>query len=516
MRVQKIIPILLILTLLGCEEDYYPYNPTPASYVVSIAAAPPGAKDAECYDYSDETSFYTIHAAAVDDNGLLVADYEKPARITITEGELTVAGGDQDDILQFEAGEALAVVGIRRAFGANVRIWVEDALKQWHCTLDCGEPDYWGEKPYLVEGDEFCCGEAAPEGGSLFENVTVRSPTHVAGCSERICFKTPTFRNIQETDHEYFSPLDGNSLSVSRGTLLVTAVEGDGFYVTDICPDTIGSPAGFNHLYAYNYSHPQGVAVGDVIREISGIVQEWRGFTELGFPLWQKEIRSSGDVEDITAGCGDEHFQEAGVQCAGTDLVAERGSNVVTSNNLDFLACGAQAGDRLVITISSYENDIDVIDIVDVDAHSLTLALPMSITRSAMAFYINRTADPTLFPPAPLHYLDFNDPLNIERFESGLVEVEGARIGFVDTGDYARFGQWPIEIGPENSGVELVIVSQSTIPRLNPRQNTDVEIDRLAGVLRQHRAAGWIMHPRGEEDICCPACTPALTEGCHK
>jgi len=132
--------------------------------------------------------------------------------------------------------------------------------------------------------------------------------TNVFGSSAPLVFENPTLAQLQATTNAWNSPLECNGaegepchyITIDRGTLIVTNIAGDGFNVTDIDDDCrSGEPddACFNHLYVFSYSFPEGVERGQCICRVSGIVQEYIGFTELSQPEWD----STGDCDACRA-----------------------------------------------------------------------------------------------------------------------------------------------------------------------------------------------------------------------
>ncbi len=109
--------------------------------------------------------------------------------------------------------------------------------------------------------------------------------SYATGLSETIHVAHPTLHEISQTTSIEASALDGDFVQVNtRGRRLVaTGLAVDGFYVTDLDDND----RGFNAIFAHTHSRPRGVEVGDLITEIIGTVEEFYGFTELGFPTYK-------------------------------------------------------------------------------------------------------------------------------------------------------------------------------------------------------------------------------------
>ena len=501
-----------------------------------------------CDNYLDFSTtdpvVFTVTVTALDADGAVCTDFNRPVRLQVVPGEIEInsLGIPQKEpwykgaVLHLRNGRARTSMALRKSYGDNVRIWVEDSLKRWKCNLFCGEV-YWGEEPRTLGPDtdiQECCG--MPPGIDLFEEAPDREPTFVGAVSDQICFLTPSIRDVQEpvlgasspvvdssaykrekdaakqsgiekpsgdgdrlfsTEETYPSPLDGESIIIKRGRLVVSSTVGDGFYFTDVDPLTAGDPPAFNHGFAYNYSYPEGLLPGDIISEVSGILTEFFGFTEMSFPAWEKKVRAGGPGG-------------SGPKCVGADLITSRGSTTVESPSVDFGVCGTRLGDRLNVTISSYEDIGGVYDIETVRGHQLVLAKPFEITRNAIPFSVSEVYEQSL-PARKLVASETGDDLLMEQYECGLVEVTDAVIKSVSLGDYYEYGQWPVDIGG-GSGADLNIVTRNILPDFDPQKNVGKTIEVLRGMLRQHQYAEpqWIVYPRSHTDITCTECDPPL------
>ena len=499
--------ILALPFAFGCEEHRSVEVEDPVGFQLAVEANRSCARAANYYDFSpDAPVLFNIEVTAIKSDGEVCTEFNRPVRLRVVPGEIENLGpgGTQEEpwhkgaIVHVRNGRVRTQVAIRKAYGDNVRIWAEDTLKRWKCNLLCGEV-YWGEEPRTLASNssiQQCCGLS---GIDLFFEEPDDEPTHVGCVSDQICFLTPSIRDTQETDDPLTSPLDGSSVVIDRGELVVTSTVGDGFYFSDLDPMTAGSPPAFNHNFAYNYSFPEGLREGDILSQVTGILGEFFGFTEMSFPTWQKKIRTGGPMG-------------TGEPCRGFDLVTSRGSITVESPSTDFWARGARRGDRLNITLSSYEDEdfAGVYDIDRVQGNKLTLTKPVEITRSNLAFSVTEVYKDTV-PARAITASEASDVLLMEQFECGLVEVVDGEIKNVDDGDYSQYGQWPMDIGG-GSGADVNVVTQNILPDFDPRENVGKRVQVLRGMLRHHQYADpqWIIYPRDYTDISCPDCDPPL------
>ena len=123
-------------------------------------------------------------------------------------------------------------------------------------------------------------------------------------------------------------------------------------------------------------------------------------------------------------------------------------------------------------------------------------------------------------PPTPVTIdcsrISNTDQLQMEQLESGLVQVVNASVqvcpGYPTCPDYTQYRQWTVNANP----CSLNVVSNYSLIGFDPTQNVGKVFTKMVGTLRQVEFATpqWILEPRGQTDVCCPSCTPALTQGC--
>ncbi|WP_344973002.1 endonuclease/exonuclease/phosphatase family protein [Salinactinospora qingdaonensis] len=99
-------------------------------------------------------------------------------------------------------------------------------------------------------------------------SVTLALASPAPATADTCGYPSPRIRDIQGSHH--LSPLDGSDVSDVRG--VVTAVDSNGFWFQDPCPDS--APATSEGLFVYTSSTPN-VAVGDEI-SVEGTVSEYR------------------------------------------------------------------------------------------------------------------------------------------------------------------------------------------------------------------------------------------------
>jgi hypothetical protein len=139
------------------------------------------------------------------------------------------------------------------------------------------------------------------------ENVAGATPTFATGTSDTLWYRDPYIAEVSRPVDESRldalsrSPLEtkqviiGNSRYGARGRLLVTGSYAQGYTISDVeCQDEAGTPpctTGDNdHVFVYTFSRPEAevgggtVQAGHLVDAFSGVVSEYLGLTEIGFP----------------------------------------------------------------------------------------------------------------------------------------------------------------------------------------------------------------------------------------
>ncbi len=111
--------------------------------------------------------------------------------------------------------------------------------------------------------------------------------TYAAAVSGSVNYDLPTIAEIEGNGLQQKTPFEFDSVQAKTsggGThLVVTRVSQSGFYVTDLDPM---SP-GWNSLYAFNFSPPDGMQVCDTVTYLAGTMSDFFGYTEMNFPSYQ-------------------------------------------------------------------------------------------------------------------------------------------------------------------------------------------------------------------------------------
>jgi hypothetical protein len=257
------------LFMLGCTETVEPPDRNDLTGLrveitddTSLGEAP--------YEFPGVYTPVTIAVDALRADGSLKSDYSGTVQVRIVPGQVQ----ESTRFLHLSDGTNEGhVIQLRYAFGP-VRIWVEevgiDQIDECHDGFD-------NDGNGLVDfpGDPGCFAPDDPsEGGA----------TYVTGLSDEIPFNSLDIRNVQfnPEDPTSESPIRGEEVVVERGSLLVTNVAATGFYVTDL-----DESSGYDSIFLYSFSFPEGVQLGDRLLWFSGGVDEFQGGTQLTFPIWE-------------------------------------------------------------------------------------------------------------------------------------------------------------------------------------------------------------------------------------
>ncbi len=289
------------------------------------------------YAYPQGAVSFSISAQAIDRRGAPLA-WEGEATVSVQPGEVVSIDPPSPSgfVARFSQGTWSGTVTARKTYG-RVAVWLEDA--RWMDT-----------DPALnfCREDRDCdprgTSGAVCEEGVCSPSVAVPQKTiagsQATGVSRHIYFRNPALQHIQIDGPTYGNGAATNDLSAmtqsfveidtradatgplppGHGQLIVTGIFNEGFFVTDLAPETLSFlPAelqrGFNHLYAYSFSYPDELLVGDRLDVLAGTTQDFSGATQISFPFWrhaQEKYQPEQPCirhQDCTAGpawfCGD-------------------------------------------------------------------------------------------------------------------------------------------------------------------------------------------------------------------
>jgi hypothetical protein len=299
---------LLAVSAMSCSGDKIGHTPNPPRLVVVLDPMDKvGSIDAPLdLKVNIPISFHaTVHAVAA--NGAIDTTFNRYVRISTKPGAidpLTGADTDGRNVL-LKAGESVAVeVKISNAYGPTYVVADDlgyvpkDPLSDPPPKCSNGIDDD-GDGTVDFPADPGCAfaNDDSEEGG-----------TYAEGVSTPIYFKLPRIADIRGLRCDPTLGCSGNGLTpyprealqVDTGLradgsfafdTVVTRISASGFYVSDL-GDTRGDPpgtAGFNSVFAFNFSAPPQMRTCDRIKTYGGTASEFFGFTQMNYPTWTLE-----------------------------------------------------------------------------------------------------------------------------------------------------------------------------------------------------------------------------------
>jgi hypothetical protein len=304
-------PVLLTLALgLACTEHQGLLTNDIVSYRISLTSPTAlGTADQPLDEPNPHVVSFDITALGAD--GQVRTDYITTLKLWVfyLGGLSPVLDENGDANITLEGGEARNLTRtLPLAYGPTT-IWLEDVRRNADGGIEC-----WGPYPPTGGGPEHC--------------------SFATGASAVIHYRNPYLDEVQlppdplATDATSRSQLEGKAVYVDRprdldSVLVVTAAYAQAFTVTDTSPSAMA--IGYNHLYVYSYSRAKrndGTAImaGDLVVScpdglcsgyLAGGVQEFVGFTELSFPVYNV----SPPVDAAECRCG-LSFRHDGSRCA--------------------------------------------------------------------------------------------------------------------------------------------------------------------------------------------------------
>lgn len=290
----------------------------PAAAVVGLALTLPALSCTKEADSLQQLSTFRVEVVAVNDTAPPTPDAPLPANrgdveevwdVTIQAISPTGEPEPFDGVVRVRV-EPGAIVDVENlsgaddgAIGRNIRLTGGAATARVRLTAVYGDARLWvedigylpaapGATPACANGenddsDDDVLVDFPNDPGCAFANDdTEEGGTFAAGVSPPVRYALPRLIDIQGESSTTPYPFEGMEVSARDPQfLVVTRIARDGFYVTDL-----GNQAeGYNHIFAFNFSTPQGMRVCDRVLGLSGTVVEFFGFTELSFPSYVVE-----------------------------------------------------------------------------------------------------------------------------------------------------------------------------------------------------------------------------------
>jgi hypothetical protein len=254
-------------------------------------AAPPAADKPLAANRGDKEETWDFTITAKTGTGEVDTAFNGYVRLSVNPGSVDAVRGPtaRGRNVLVKNGKAEGSVDVVLVYG-DVRLWVEDLGYLPQSSTAKSKPqcsngvDDNGNKLIDFPSDPGCyaADDDNEDGGS-----------YSAGTSPAIHYALPRISDIRGPSG---TPYPYNAVEVKANPpqqLVVTRVAADGFNVTDVAAPEMA--AGFNSVFAFNFSTPANMRVCDRVTYLAGTANVFFGFTELSFPSYVLDFPHVGD-----------------------------------------------------------------------------------------------------------------------------------------------------------------------------------------------------------------------------
>lgn len=299
---------LLAVSSTSCSGEKIGRTRNPPRLVVELdPASKVGALDAPLPLAVDIPVSFRATIRALAESGAIDTSFNRYVRVSTKPGAIDPLTGPDTDgrNVLLKAGESVSIeVKVTNAYGITYIVaddlgyTPKDPLADPPPSCSNGIDDD-GDGTIDFPADPGCAfaNDDSEEGGTYSEGV-----------STPIYFRLPRIADIRGLKCEPTLGCSGNgatpypreAIQVDTGfrddgsfafDTVVTRISADGFYVTDL-GDTRGTPpgtAGFNSVFAFNFSAPPRMRTCDRVKTYGGTANEFFGFTQMNYPTWTLE-----------------------------------------------------------------------------------------------------------------------------------------------------------------------------------------------------------------------------------
>lgn len=495
---RSVIVGVLALLLAGCVDTYVDGPPTLASFSVELVDPEVAGSPDRRLEVPDHQVEVEIRARAWGSDGKPYP-WTGRARVMVTPGR-TFPG---DFPISFEKGVGTAKVTVHGVH-SDTRIWVIDDAEGRRSYSVGVSPILHFDQPTLAAIN------ALPPG------VNQNTTSFFLSLGNRGDFVR--MERVGEVFAPRTSPEDPCRLASplpSKRDLIVTAIDDQGFYVTDLAePPHPRRPGNFGHIYVYNFNFPEGLSVGDRLESLEGSIQEFSGHTQLSFPVYRASRCPLVEGDDA----GKVQAQEREVlleALAALEARAPHLDRAICGTGVGALSCGHANSN---FDIESLESALVVVE--EVQTPDLWVRCDFDGNGQA-ATYQQRTptfvcgdeTDPECACMRACHLGEVFPP------PGAPFEADFADRGFDATGTtcteltaYETYGQYAVRMVENGQPGPLVnLHTTDAFPDFDPRleENAGARL-RARGILQQVRAARprWLVQTRIPDerqrpDLCC-------------
>jgi hypothetical protein len=299
---------VLALSATSCSGDKFGKTRNPPRLVVELdPMSKVGTRDAPLPLAVDTPIPFRATVRALDVNGNIDPTFNRYVRISTKPGAIDPLQGPDTDgrNVLVKGGESVSIeVKITNAYG--ITYIVADDLGYTPKDPLSNPPPACSDG---IDNDGDGTVDFPADPGCAFANDdSEEGGTYSEGVSTPIYFKLPRIADIRGLTCDPTLGCSGNgqtpypreAIQVDTGfrddgtyafNTVVTRISADGFYVTDL-GDTRGTPpgtAGFNSVFAFNFSAPPRMRTCDRIKTYGGTANEFFGFTQMNYPTWTLE-----------------------------------------------------------------------------------------------------------------------------------------------------------------------------------------------------------------------------------
>jgi hypothetical protein len=245
--------------------------------ITSVNGKGPPPEDAPLPpNHGDRTESWGFSIQARSPFGAVESDFNGVVRLTLLPGTIVdIQGtGAIGRNIQLHDGFASGTIDLTAVYGP-ARLWVEDLGYV---------PAPAGTVPACSNGKND--GYPSNPGCYAADDSTTTGGTYAAGVSGPVWYALPAITDARGQASR--TPYAYDALEINTAppqNVVITRVSNNGLFVTDLAPAAVAS--GYNSLFAFNFSTPDGVGVCDHVTYLAGTINDFYGFTELNFPSFR-------------------------------------------------------------------------------------------------------------------------------------------------------------------------------------------------------------------------------------
>lgn len=350
-------------------------------------------------------------------------------------------------------------------------------------------------------------------------------PTYTLGSSTPMHFRGPTVEDVQRTDNDAISVLDGQRVTLTGQNLVVTRIAGNGFTLQDLGAPLEGGLPKWDGLFVFAFNGVDNLRVGARLLKLRGAITQFQGMTQLAEPEYITAGASCAPRQTSSLyGLEPQETEEGGLaikaRCPETaecvdNVCVPKGEAVREYDGFGRILCRTAntCSDGQTSECPSGMACLDRRDWQSTDADGQPTftcqACPVPITSDywitpgrtpGFCGPIYKPGEPDTFAPQRLRN---------EALEGVLVELKDVTVDGLDlTDDFFRsgfesFGQWKVKF-PDNACATVVADTFPDYPVVE-KSTAKQKLRSFVGTVRQVRfnsgSAFWMVDLRHRGDL---------------